>query len=391
MKVLFTMTPAFNPNDGGVQRTTFKLGKKFTELGYEVFYFSTSNQGHIPPKDGILYHGSETGGVNNSTNIQELVTLLKELKPDFVINQMPYEEQLREALYNNKSSVGYVLLGCLRNSLFNFKSNIEDRLKQMLPRYIHPFANNFIVYSFVEWRHKIKHSSDLRKILDAHDKFILLAPPNRKELDYFVGDYKSEKVISIPNSIPDIHRDEINKQKIILHVGRMNIAQKRSDLLLDFWEKCHLRLPDWRFIIVGDGPYMPTLKKDLAERKLPRVSLEGFQKPEPYYLNAAIFMMPSAFEGFPNTILEAQSFGCVAAAFNSYYALEWIVNDNKDTLLVEPFDTQAMVDKVVEVARDEAKLARMRSASLENVERFTINKVGEIWKELFEDLKKEDK
>lgn len=388
MKILFTLTPAFNPNDGGVQRTTFKLGKRFTELGHEVYYFSTSDKGHVPPKYGELCHSKESGGVNNSKNINQLADFLKDVKPDIVINQMPYEAPLREELERQKEILEFVLLGCLRNSLFSFKSNMEDILKQSLPSWIHTLTNNSIVHSFVQWRHKIKHGKDLKKIIDAHDRFILLTPPNRKELNYFIGDYKKEKVIAIPNSIPDVYRDEMKKEKIILHVGRINIQQKRSDLLLDFWERCFERLPDWKFVIVGDGPYKSTLEDDLAKRKLPRVYLEGYQKPEPYFLKAPIFMMPSAYEGFPNTLLEAQSFGCVSAVFNSYYALDWIVNDEKDTILVEPFDISSMADRVVELINNEEKTQQMSAAALNNVERFTVNKVGNIWQSLFEELTK---
>lgn len=379
------MTPAFNPNAGGVQRTTWKLGKYFVEQGLEVAYYSMANEGHVEVEHGVLYHAPEEGSNRNPINTHDLNQVLIRVKPDVVINQMPYEKELREVLSDNRNEQDYVLLGCLRNSLFNFKNNARDRIRQLLPQPISYFLDNSLGEAIVQWRHKQKHARGLRAIIDQHDYFILLAPPNRDELQYFVGAYRPEKVLAIPNSIPVLHPECLHKkEKIILHVGRLDIAQKRSDLLLDFWTELYDRIPDWKFEIVGDGPYYDTLRQDLERRKLPRVVLKGHQKPEPYYEKATLFMMPSAYEGFPNTLIEAQSYGCLPFAFKSYAALDWIVNDGVDAWLSEPFDTKQMADQVVKVINSD--MGSEHQKSLENARRFTIDSVGSQWLELFKEL-----
>lgn len=386
MRILFTMTPAFNPNDGGVQRTTYKLGKYFTEQGIEVSYFSTRHKGHVNAEFGTLYHAKVDGGQSNSIIIDYLKHVVKEVSPTFVINQMPYETNLTNALAQLKSEMGFTLLGCLRNSLFNFKNNVRDRMMQMMPTPIFKMMDNQLGLKIVQKRHRIKHKKDLVEILDKHDRFILLAPPNRVELEHFVGDYKNEKVLAIPNSIPEIYQGTEPKEKIVLHVGRLNIPQKRSDLLLDFWENCYKQLPDWKFVIVGDGPYKQELENDLKKRKLDRVYLEGYQQPESYYRKAAVFMMPSAYEGFPNTILEAQSFGCLPLAYNSYLALDWIVNHNIDACLIPPFDSKKMASELVSIIENSNKLETMQVAAKLNAGRFTIEEVGKLWLTLFKEI-----
>lgn len=386
MKILFTLTPAFNPNDGGVQRTTFKLGKYFTEQGLSVAYYSLEKEGHIEPEYGVLFKAPELGNNDNINNIKNLGVVLEQFQPDIVINQMPYVQELRQVLAANKQKINYVLLGCLRNSLFNFKSNTRDVMQQMLPSWGFKLLDNKFGIGFVQKRHWLKHRRELKTIIDQHDKFILLAPPNRDELAHFIGTYKPEKVDAIPNSIPEVYRGELKKENIILHVGRINIPQKRSDLLLDFWEHTCEKLPDWTFVIVGDGPYLETLEKDLLNRNLPRVQLEGYKKPESYFKKAAIFMMPSAYEGFPNTILEAQSFGCATLAFASYAALNWIVNDGKDAYLSAPYNTQQMATHAVNLGLDSDKLVLSQRFALSNAKRFTIDKVGKIWLNYFKEI-----
>lgn len=387
LKLLFTLTPAFNSNAGGVQRTTYKLGKFFTEQGIHVSYYSMADTGHETAFHGSMFHASEPGGAASKANQEKFINTLKEIRPDIVINQMPYERGLTDTLAFHKKSLNYVLLACLHNSLFSVVNNLDDYGRRVLPRIVVPFAENNISRRILILIHKILHARDLRHILEQHDKVILLTPPNKDELSYFVEKYQQEKVLAIPNSISKGNTGLFRKEKIILHVGRINLAQKRSDLLLPYWRDVHLKLPDWRFVIVGDGPHREIMESEIQEEKIPRVQMVGFQNPEHYYEIAAIFMMPSAFEGFPNTILEAQSYGCPVIAFNSYGALGWIVNDGIDALLIKPYDTTQMAVQTVALVLNPSRLTKMKEAALRNAGRFTDDNVGKLWLQMLNELR----
>lgn len=388
MKLLFVLTPAFNPNNGGVQRTTYKLGKHFTEKEIDVSYFSTANSGHIDVEYGKLYHGPERGGCKNADNLKYLLKILDEVQPDIVINQMPYEAELRAVLSDNRGKLGYILLGCLRNSLFSFRSNAKDIVRTMYHPLLFKMLNNPAALGLIQLNHKRTHARELRRILDDHDKFILLTPRNNDELSFFVGNYQHEKVLSIPNSIPEVFKQFSHKEKTILYVGRLNVQQKKADIILPVWERIFKRLPDWNLIIIGDGPYMGNMKAYIEKHKLERVSLTGYQKPESYYKTASIFLMPSAYEGFPNVIIEAQSFGLVPVAFDSYAAVSWIVNNDKDALLLPPYEVGQMADAVLRLASNKQLLEEMGNNAFNNASRFTIENVGAIWINLFRELGK---
>jgi len=336
-----------------------------------------------------LHHATKNNGPNNSINLNALSGVLRTFKPDFVINQMPYEKKLTDRLAITKKELGYILLGCLRNSLFSYKNNIRNTSKLVLPTFIFKLLDNQLGLYLLLHLHRIKHKNQLKRILDRHDRFILLAPPNRNELAYFVGDYKKNKVDVVPNSIPEVYNGTLKKEKIILHVGRLNIQQKRSDLLLEFWMKAYDKLKDWQFIIVGDGPYKGVMEQKIKENNLPRIELLGYQKPEDWYKKASIFIMTSAYEGFPNVILEAQSFSCIPLAFESYDAISWIVHDKKDALLFEPYDTTKMANETINLAINKDRLKKMAEASKDNASQFVVDKVARIWMDLFENLKKE--
>lgn len=380
------MTPSYNPVAGGVQRIVEKLGNYFAIQGKDVYYYSMSNNGHIDPKCGELIHSDQQGGQSNECNLIKLSDTIRRIKPDVVLNEMPYEKSLRRVLSEGKLSYNYLLLACLNNSLFSVKNNLSHYAKSTGPKVIGRLLDNFIGHSILLYLHKLKHARDLKSILDKHDFFVFptASQAGMDELGYFIGSYEQDKIYGIPNSIPDVGKmDLVVKEKIILYVGRLNITQKRADLLLDFWKKAYPKLPDWRFEIVGDGHFKKEMQRMIDDESIPGVSLRGYQVPDEYYSRASIFVMPSAYEGFPSVLLEAQANGVVPVLFNNYPALSWIVNDNKDAILIPSFDVKKMAEAVIEIANENTKWRKLAEASLINANRFTIDKVGSMWLKMF--------
>jgi glycosyltransferase involved in cell wall biosynthesis len=362
------------------------MGKYFHEKGHDVYYYSTSNIGNIETKFGTVLHPNESGGITNSKNIDHLKATLKKVKPNIVINQMPPEAILRKVLAEERNSLQYKLIGCLRNSLFKVKDDFENFTKIVLPKVLYPIFNNALGKSFLFFLYTLQFRRRLKSILDLHDYYILLAPPNIDELKYYVGNYKFNKVRVIPNSIPDVEDSTHLKEKIILHVGRLEITQKRSDLLLPIWEKIEKNLPEWRFVVLGDGPYLEEMKALIKTKNITRVTLAGFQNPDPYYKSASVFLMTSAYEGFPNVIIEAQSYGAVTVAFDTYKVLSWICKNGEDSILIKPYEIELMASKVTELCKNEQILRQMSKASLENASKFTIKAVGDQWINFFNEI-----
>ena len=383
-KILFTLSHAFSPTDGGVQRTTFKLGQYFYDKGFDVYYYSLAYEGHRIPEKGKLFYPGKDVKATPAALVVDVYAVLKKISPDIIINQMPYEKIFRHALRKYKSEAECFLIGCLRNSLFSFKSNAEDIIARKSSGSLQKVLTSRIGIRTMQHVHRFKHRAQLKEILEVHDKFILLTPRNEDELKYFLTGYDSSKIGFIPNSIPGVLSELPLKKKQILFVGNLNVHQKRADLLLPFWKKvCH-QLPEWNFVIVGDGDYKGKMESIIQQESIPRVRLLGRTNPEPYYLESSVFIMTSAYEGFPNVLLEAQSHGLASIVVNSYLSLNWIANENTDTLFVPPFEISNMAEKAVALCNDPGKLLMMEHSALKNAGRFTIEKVGLLWLDLFE-------
>lgn len=385
------MSSVFNPNRGGVQMTTTKLGSYYRSRGHDVFVYSLAHENNQPPSIFTFECANESGRDSNPNNVLKLNQFLNFIKPDVIINQKPYEPNTQALLSKYKiDNPNVLLLGCLRNSLFATKNNLDLYADRRLKPPFNTLFKSFIGRKLLLLYHKYSHSKQLKDILHHNDYFVMFGPPNKLELDYFIGNnYDGSKIKYFPNTIPSVLNSVPKKDNVLLYVGRLDNRQKRADLILPIWKTVSAALPDWELLIVGYGPYEEELKKEIKLNNISRVSMLGRQVPDEYYKRAKMFIMPSAFEGFPNVLIEAQSFGCVPFAFDNFPMLSWIVKDNENAILAEPFNHQIISDKIIELANNPSLYKKMSEKALTNAKRFTIDTVGDDWLTFFKTKIKE--
>ena len=352
--------------------STWKLSKYFSESGCQVAVFSFASRGHRrPPFAEIFAPETDMHGVT-AEKLAALGKTLKEFRPDIVICQCPYEKDIGKALGREKN---YLLLGCLRNTLYSVRLNIDQYSNQVLPQILHPVFRNAIGRFALQKIHRVRHGAMLKRILAVYDYFVMFGPPNLDELRFFVGDFDRSRIQLIPNSVPKVSTTLSNKEKRILWLGRLTEEQKRADLIVPYWMAVCDQLPEWQIDVVGDGPARSRIEGQVRDLGIERICLHGRQEPDKYFERASIFVMTSAWEGFPNTLIEAQSFGAVPILFDSFPNASWIVETGVNGFLVQPFDIHRMAKETVALASSTDLDAFMRR-SLENAVRFQIDNVG---------------
>jgi glycosyltransferase involved in cell wall biosynthesis len=382
-KILIVLTPPFDPNTGGVQMSTYKMSSYFKSQGHDTHVFSFQKNGHAKQDVAKLHVAKDNIGVKSPNNNAQLRELVLSLKPDVVINQMPYDQPIGIALSEAKTELEFLLLACLRNTLYSVKLNIGDYVKAVVPKPLLPLFNNSLGKQLFLQKHKFSHCINLKKILDTYDFFVMFGAPNMEELKYFVGNYKLHKTYLIPNSIPSVLPQVPPKEKRILWLSRLSYKQKRADLILPFWKKVMLELPDWEFDVVGDGDAYSDLKRQIEQEEIPRITLHGKQKPDAYYKRSPIYIMTSAFEGFPNTLIEAQSYASIPVVYNNYPICSWAVKEGQSGVLIPPFKVNRMADEVIALAKNTDRQNQLMQSSLANAREFSIEKVGKQWIEFF--------
>lgn len=362
--------------------STVKLADYFASLNHEPAAFSFTVNGHSAPQNVKLFKATAEGGSCNRENLAELEVCLRSFAPQVVINHMPYDGGINSALCGKERD--FVLLGCLRNTLFSVKGDLDGFIEAATPRFAWRLLKSQVGRWLILSVHRRRHAAQLRRILTTHDRFVMFGPPNLDELRYFVPEFDLGCIALIPNSIPKVADHLPKKDKRILWVGRVARAQKRVELIPEIWRSVSAMLPNWELDVVGDGPDLEWLKSQAEVMGLQRINFHGRQVPNRFFEQSAIYLMTSSFEGFPNTLVEAQSQGAVPVIFDSYPVARWIVQQGENGYLVDSFNTSAMSRKIIELATS-TELEKMGAQAIQSVKKFHIECVGRLWEALIEE------
>lgn len=225
---------------------------------------------------------------------------------------------------------------------------------------------------------------------DSCDAYTVLCDSYKKETETALGlDPSKSHILVVENPerpVPDVN---FNKEKMLLFCGRFENWSKRIDRLLRIWGMVQDRLPDWRLVLVGDGPAGGMLRKMAEEAGLERVSFEGMRADaHEYYKRASIVCLVSETEGWPLALTEAQAHGCIGIGFGCTSGVKEILEpDGECGFIVPPFDENAYAETLLKVASldSETELA-IRSRSVEKRLAYSPDIIAEKWKALFDSL-----
>lgn len=106
--------------------------------------------------------------------------------------------------------------------------------------------------------------------------------------------------------------------RVIGHVGSFR-SQKNHEFLVRLAAEFVSKHPDVRFLLIGDGPLQPEMRRQVACLGMAdRILFLGDRPDVPELMLGAMdaFCFPSLYEGLPRVLLEAQAAGlpCVASA-----------------------------------------------------------------------------
>ncbi|MFQ0812788.1 glycoside hydrolase [Brucella anthropi] len=152
----------------------------------------------------------------------------------------------------------------------------------------------------------------------------------------------------------------------LLYLGRVEDNSKGV-----FWLPDILRELDcpYRLTVAGDGPDLAELRHRLAPFG-DKVSFSGWVAPSdvPWLVSQHdIMLMPSRFEGFGLTLIEAMSQGCPAVVSKIAGVTDTIVTDGEDGLLFPVGDFRQAARHIGRLASDRDLLAGMAGAARQKV------------------------
>lgn len=169
----------------------------------------------------------------------------------------------------------------------------------------------------------------------------------------------------------------------VVAVGRL-VRQKGFDLLLQVWKQiCNsFQIGNWKLYIVGDDDKEFTFSSDIKD-KASQLTNVTFLPSTPdiafIYAKTGIFVCTSRYECHPLPLIEAQSCGIPAVAFDCMSGpSETIVNDQTGYLL--PLgDIKSFARALYKLMMSQNLRKQFSSQSIENVKKFSKGKIVTQW------------
>lgn len=182
----------------------------------------------------------------------------------------------------------------------------------------------------------------------------------------------------IPNALPQLQTfSNTIKEDVILFVGRF-AWEKDPEILIRamaiILEKHH----SWKLHMAGSGPLLSSMKELVIELKIEHavVFLGNVENVGKLYQESKILILPSVVEGFPNTLIEAMSFGLPCICFQDI-PYEDIVTDQIDALVVKERTSRHLANAAQTLIQKEDFRLQIGMNSLKSVRRFEKEKIAQ--------------
>ncbi|MDA9598904.1 glycosyltransferase, partial [Candidatus Pelagibacter sp.] len=219
-----------------------------------------------------------------------------------------------------------------------------------------------------------KLSNDLSVFVNSKVNTIY-SPTNSKEINRLSKIYKPR----------DINKD--NKKIRLLSVSRFT---KRKDLItiLKAFRIINKKYNNIELILIGYGPELKNLKNYIQEKKIhKKVFILPFKKnPYPYFLISDIYIMPSLYEGCPNSIIESLVLNLPVISSNCNSGPDEILLNGKGGFIFKKKNFLELVDRVDLYMKNKLIFKKKLNLAKKKVFRFEEKKIISEYLNLFKEI-----
>jgi glycosyltransferase involved in cell wall biosynthesis len=193
----------------------------------------------------------------------------------------------------------------------------------------------------------------------------LLTSPSESLKTLILEKYPGTEVVIIPNGIYTEQFGKGPKEKSILMCSRI-LPRKGFQYTIEAVRDMEL---DWQVNVVGEGPYLPELKRLAQDSKTP-IKFWGWldkndRRFQELFSKSAVFIFPSEAENFPSVLLEAMASGMAIITSTAGGCPEVV---GKTGLLVEPRDTEGIRKMLLKLVESDELRRQLGQAALERAQ-----------------------
>lgn len=189
---------------------------------------------------------------------------------------------------------------------------------------------------------------------------------------------KHKNIVVIPNPILTFDHLPIQRENIILNVGRF-ISSKNQNFLIEVFNE--INPPDWRLWFVGDGDLLKSCKEKAESLQIAeKVQFFGNIKDvRPLYERSSVFAFCSISEGFPNALAEALSNGLASISFDCTAGPSDLIDHEVNGFLVENMNKEYYKKYLGKLILDQDLRERFGNSARDKMKEFNDERVCQAY------------
>ena len=280
---------------------------------------------------------------------KKLKEIINEEKPNLIISFLP--EPTIRSLYLKNYFSNINIIVAIRNTP---KKEFRTPIRKLLRNYYYNKADSILI----------------------QDESFINYLPNKL----------INKITVIPNYISNSFiNTKINnkKENRIITITRLE-KQKNIPLLIKSFSKLNTKYKNYKLYIYGKGSLEKKLLIQINKLNLnKRVFLVGTTNNIIDEMNKAyLFVLPSNYEGMPNSLLEAMSLGLPVISTNSSKTIPNIIKNNENGIIVRKNNQKELTKKIEYLLNNKKQANILGKEALYVRDKYNQEKIIKYWEQI---------
>ena len=354
IKKIIIFFPIFNK--GGLEQVANTLLNYFKKFDIEIYFITFDKNKYLQFKNKkakIICPKIDKINKKKISNFRKIIFCIK-----------PFVQLLKK---NNKKNCVILSLqnsavSIVLSKIYNFKIIVKNAAPITAFFYLNNFFKSIIVF--------------ISKIVTYNfaDGIIVNSQSNENSLSKFI--VKRKKIRMIYNPIILNKKNTHTKRKNqILSVGRVTY-EKGIHVLIEAISK--IKYLKFKLIVLGEGSYLRDIKQKVLNLGLQKkiIFKNWVKKPDKYYKTSKLFVLPSLYEGFGNSLVEAMSFGVPCISTSNSGGPKEILGNGKYGYLVKKNNANELKNKIIFCIKNHNKTRKKSIIAKKSLSRFDLNICG---------------
>lgn len=389
MNICFIAHFAMMPSKGGIQRVTTLLSRELSRRGHNIYYLCYANYAKNDINNPTIEFPQFYIDIADENIKENFCQFIDEKGINCVISQEQDANSVKllammpdtVKIVSVHHTMPFIYHGANRKSLWReFPSNtLKIAIHKIVAlSFPHFFVNYITNKERVAYYQTLKYS----------DRFVFLSERFSPRILHYVPDFPKGKLVAInnPNTFDaTLSCDYDSKKNVVLWVGRVDPNKNCIDFL-KAWRLFSRNHSDWSAVVAGDGSELNRCKDWSKKHNLKNITFLGYyQNVEKLYNDAKILVSTSFKEGWPMTLNEAMSKGCVPCVYNTFETIADILEDGVSGALCEP-KPAFLAAKLEELTSNGKRLKEMAIAGKASIRKFSVTHICDQWEDLLNSI-----